>query len=66
MAAATVMGDRERTQMQETGELVIDPRVPVYEIVELLSDLGLTLGKDAKLVECMTTTGVGFHLSANV
>jgi hypothetical protein len=65
MAAASVMGDRERTQMQETGELTIDPRVPVYEIVELLSDLGLTLGKDAHLVECMTTDGVGFHLSAH-
>ncbi len=58
-----MLGDRERTQLQETGELTIDPRVSVYEIVDLLSDLGLTLGDDAHLVECMTNYGLGFRLT---
>lgn len=60
-----VLGDRERTQFQETGQLTIEPRTPVYEICDLLSDLGLTLGVDARLEECMTMYGTGLRLTAS-
>ncbi len=62
---AATLGDRERTQVQEGRELYIDPRVPISEIVELLCDLGLTLGKDAHLEEAYTVFGTGFVLSTN-
>lgn len=57
-----MLGDRERTQLQETGELIIDPRCTVAEICDLLSDLGLILGDDAKLTEAQTMFGIGFCL----
>lgn len=60
---ASSLGDRERTQVQEGQTLYIDPRVTVFEIVDLLSDLGLTLGKDAFLEESFTVFGTGFALS---
>ncbi len=58
-----MLGDRERTQLQETGELMIGPRTTVAEITDLLSDLGLTLGDDARIVECGTVFGIGFRLT---
>jgi hypothetical protein len=59
-----MLGGQERMTLQETGELTIDPRVTVAEICDLLSDLGLTLGVDAKLEECATPFGIGFRLTA--
>jgi hypothetical protein len=59
-----MLGDMARSQFQETGELIIEPRCTVAEICDLLSDLGMILGDDAKLVEAQTMFGVGLCLKA--
>lgn len=59
----TVLGDLQRTQLQETGELVIEPRATVYEINDLLSDLGLILGDSAHITECITPYGLGMRIT---
>lgn len=59
-----MLGDMQRTALQETGELTIEPRVTVGEINDLLSDLGLILGQTAHLVEFQTPYGLGFKLTA--
>jgi len=58
-----LLGDMHRTQLQETGRLIVEPRSTVFEICDLLSDLGLTLGVDAQITEAQTTFGIGFCIT---
>lgn len=60
-----MLGDMQRAQLQETGELIIDPHATVGEICDLLSELGMTLRDDARIVEAQTKFGVGFCITTD-
>lgn len=56
------LADQQRTDLQRDGEIDIDPRCTVGEVVDLLGDLGLNLGEDALLCEVLTMDGVGLRI----